>query len=790
MITQRIRDLVAQMTLEEKAVFCSGRDFWHLQALERLGIPEVMVSDGPHGLRTQDQAQDHLGVNDSIKAVCFPAGCATASSFDRDLIRRQGEAIAREAQAVGVSVVLGPAMNIKRSPLCGRNFEYISEDPYVAGEMAAAEIEGIQSLNVGTSPKHFALNSQEFHRMTASSNADERTMREIYLTAFEKAVKQAHPWTIMNSYNRINGTFACEDRQLLTDILRDEWGFDGYVVTDWGAMNERVPALKAGCDLEMPGPGGLTQDIVDAVKSGELDEAVLDESVARILDVAFRYLDHHDESAVFEYEKDHEMAAQVAEQCAVLLKNDDALLPLSPSCRVAFIGQYAEKPRFQGGGSSHINCFKTESALDAVKALLPEAPVTYARGFDDARDDTDDALLAEAVKAASEAEVAVIFAGLPDRYESEGYDRKHLRMPDNQVRLIREVAAANANTVVVLHNGSAIEMPWIGHVKAVLESYLGGQAVGRAQVRLLYGEANPGGRLAETFPMRLEDTPSYLTFGGENDQVSYSEGVYVGYRYYCTKKLPVLFPFGFGLSYTTFACSNLRLSAERIRESEGLTVTVDVTNTGERAGSEVVQLYIGAPQHAPNGTLRPVRELKGFEKVHLESGETKSVTFSLDSRAFAYWNTQIHDWFTDSAEYSVEICADAQTVLLSAPVFVEGEKTIPVVYDLASSLGQIMQHPAGREMMAAAKNLFGTESDGAADGGAADSGVADGGAADSGAAPADGSGAGGEKSAAQEAISDEMNNAMMFEMPLRSLMGFKPGITKEMLEGLIAKLNS
>ena len=521
---------------------------------------------------------------------------------------------------------------------------------------------------------------------------------------------------------------------------------------------DRVAALKAGCDLEMPGPGDNKQDIIDAVQNGTLSEEVLDTSVARILDLIFKYTENRDTTAVFEYEKDHALAAKAEEQCMVLLKNDDAVLPLKASQKVAFIGQYAEKPRFQGGGSSHINAFRVESALEAAAELLPGSDITFARGFEDSVDTVDPVLIAEAAEAARAADVAVVFAGLPDSYESEGYDRTHLRMPMGQEMLIEAVAAANPNTVVVLHNGSAIEMPWIDKVKGVLEAYLGGQAVGRAEIRILYGMANPSGRLAESFPLRLEDTPCYLDFGGEDDIVRYSEGVFVGYRYYTSRNMPVLFPFGYGLSYTDFSYSNLHLSADSIRESEPLTVSVDVTNTGSIAGAEVVQLYIGAKGRKPNGIIRPVRELRGFDKIYLEPGETKTVTFTLDSRAFAVWNTTLHDWYVDTREYTVEICANAFDVLLSAPVNVTGEKDIPYTYNMNSIVGRLMHDPKGAAILANLQNVFGGE-----------------------AAAGDGE---------DSAVSSEMAIAMMEGMPLRSLPGFVDTIKKPMLQQLIDMLNA
>lgn len=648
METAKIKELVSKMTLEEKASLCSGLDFWHTKGVERLGIPSEMVSDGPHGLRKQDDKADHLGINDSIQAVCFPAGCATASSFNRELVTKLGETLGEECQAENVSAILGPAMNIKRSPLCGRNFEYYSEDPLVSTEMAGALVHGVQSKHIGTSPKHFMANNQEYHRLTSSSEMDERTMREIYLASFEGMVKKEKPWTIMNAYNKLNGTYLCENKEMLTDVLRREWGFDGYVMTDWGAMNDRVEALKAGCNLEMPSCEGATDaEIVAAVQDGTLDESVLDKSCEEYLNVIFKYEENRDKNAVFQHEKDHETAREIEEECIVLLKNEDALLPLSADKKVAFIGKYAEKPRYQGGGSSHINSFKTESAMDAVEflATVKKENITFAKGFDDVEDKVDEALAAKAVEAAANADVAVIFAGLPDSFESEGYDRKHLGMPNCQNALIEAVAEAQPNTIVVLHNGAPVEMPWLGKVKAVLEAYLGGQAVGGAVVNVLYGNANPSGRLAETFPLRIQDTPCYLNYGGEHDKSVYSEGIFVGYRYYTSKEMEVLFPFGYGLSYTTFSYGNLTVDKKEFKESEKLLVSVDVTNTGACTGKEVVQLYV-----APKGgtIIRPVRELKAFEKTELAPGETKTVTFELDSRAYAYWNTEIHDWHVET----------------------------------------------------------------------------------------------------------------------------------------------
>ena len=570
-----VKKVTSQMSLEEKAGLCSGYNFWYTKSIERLGVEGVMVSDGPHGLRKQATGGDHLGVNGSVEAVCFPTASAIASSFDRDLVKTMGKALGDECQAEEVAIILGPGVNIKRSPICGRNFEFLSEDPYLAAELTTDYIKGVQSKNIGTSLKHFLANNQEHRRMSSSSDIDERTMREIYLAPFEGAVINAKPWTVMCSYNKINGVFASQNPRTLTDILRKEWGFNGYVVSDWGAVNDRVEALKAGLELEMPSSRGINDKrIVAAVKSGSLDEKILDRAVERILTVHNKYLENRVPEVGYDKEEHHQLARKVISESMVLLKND-GILPLNKSDDIAFIGKFAEKPRYQGGGSSHVNSFKVTSALEAVKGIKN---ITYAKGYDVKEDKIDDALIKEAIEVAKKAKVAVIFAGLPDSFESEGYDRSHMSLPSCQNRLIQEIAAVQPNTVVVLHNGSAVEMPWVNDVKGILELYLGGQNVGAATIDVLFGDVNPSGRLAETFPLKLEDNPSYLFYFGEKDTVEYREGIFVGYRYYDKKKLDVLFPFGHGLSYTTFDYSNLRTSADIIKDTDTLTVKVDVTN--------------------------------------------------------------------------------------------------------------------------------------------------------------------------------------------------------------------
>ncbi len=682
---RNLKELISEMTLEEKAGMCSGFDFWYLKSVDRLGIPKVMVSDGPHGLRKQDEKGDHLGLNGSVQAVCFPPACLSACSFDRELMTEFGEVIGKEAQANDVSVILGPAVNIKRSPLCGRNFEYYSEDPYLAGETAAAFINGVQSQHVGTSIKHFAANNQEFNRMSNSSEVDERTLREIYFPAFETAVKKSQPYTVMCSYNRINGTYASEDPWLLTEVLRNEWGFEGYVVSDWGAVNDRVLALKAGLELEMPSSGGVTdREIIQAVQDGSLEESVLDRAVERILRISFLYLDNR-KGQPFTLEADHDFARRLAEQSMVLLKNEE-VLPLEEEEKVAFIGGFAKTPRFQGGGSSHINSFRVSSALEVVSHMAKASEnVTYAEGFSVEQDVYDEALAAEAIEAARRADKAVVFAELPESFESESYDRSHMRLPDCQNRLIAEIIKVQPNTVVVLHNGSPVEMPCLSDVKGLMEAYLGGQAVGEAEVNLLYGKVNPSGKLAETIPCRLADNPSYLTFG-DSEKTVYSEGVFVGYRYYDTREMQVAFPFGYGLSYTTFAYSNLRLDRQEITDQETLTVSVDITNTGNVAGKEIVQLYIRDNTRA---CRRPDKELKGYEKVALEPGETKTVTMTLDYRSFAWYNTDLKDWYAASGKYDVMVGTSSRQICLSASVQINSSIRLPLKLDLNTTLAEL-----------------------------------------------------------------------------------------------------
>ena len=680
-----VQELVAALTLEEKAGLCSGEDFWHTKAVARLGIPAIKVSDGPHGLRTQKEGS--TDPNDSIRAVCFPAGCAAAASFDPALTRRMGAALGREARAEGVQVLLGPAVNIKRSPLCGRNFEYYSEDPYLAGQLAAGFIGGVQSEGVGTSIKHFAANDQETRRLSVNSRIDERTLHEIYLPAFETAVKQSQPWTVMCSYNRVNGDYASENRTLLTDILRDEWGFEGFVMSDWGAVNDRVKGVAAGLELEMPGSQGVNdRKLVEAVRSGALDEAVLDRAVTRILNIVLRAADLAKTPAVFDRSADHRLAVDLATQSGVLLRNLGAL-PLHKGQKVVYIGAFADKPRYQGGGSSHVNTTPV-SAMDA--ALLNDRLVNYVEGFPADRDQRDEEEFLRAVTAAENADVAVIFAGLPESFESEGGDRRHMRLPDCQNNLIARVAAVQKNTVVVLHTGSPVECPWAEDVSAVLCMYLAGEGVGEATDALLWGDADPCGRLPETWPLRLEDTPCYLDFPGDGVTADYREGVYVGYRWYDARKMPVRWPFGHGLSYTGYVYRDAALSADTLEADGSVTVQVRVKNSGAMRGAEVVQLYVSDATGKPVPGGRVPQQLRRFKKIDLQPGEEQVVTFTLTPRDLSRYSAEAHDWYAAPGKYEIRIGHSSRDIRATLPLQYAGGKPLPLDVDETTPMGILL----------------------------------------------------------------------------------------------------
>ena len=747
-----IKKLISEMTLEEKCSLLGGEDFWHTKAVERLGIKPFMMSDGPHGLRKQDDKADHLGINDSIKAVCFPAACATTSSFDRDLIHYMGDVIGRECQAENLSTVLGPAVCIKRSPLCGRNFEYMSEDPYLAGEMAAAYVNGVQKHHVGTSIKHYAANNQETARMSISAEASERALREIYLPAFEIAVRKAQPKTIMCSYNKINGVYSSENEWLLTKVLRDDWGFEGLVVTDWGAVNDRVKGVAAGLDLEMPGnTAGNDAMVVQAVRDGRLPEEKVDECVERILKVFFDFEDNREEQ-VFDREKDHEIAARIEEESAVLLENN-GLLPLKPEGKYLYIGEFAEKPRYQGGGSSHINSFKIDSALEMSRAAGRN--VDYIKGFPMDKDALFEEDLKKAVETAADYDAVVIFAGLPDIIESEGYDRADMKMPASQNKLIEAILeAVPGKVVIVLSNGAPVEVPWVDKGVALLEMYLGGEAVGQATDRILFGEVNPSGRLAETWPLKLSDNPSYLNFPGNARRVNYAEDVYVGYRYYDKKGMDVRYPFGYGLSYTTFEISNLRAEKEGFKDGETLKVFADVTNIGACTGKEVVQLYIA---DRTGKVDRPHQELKGFVKAELRPGETKTVEFEIDTRSLSYFDEDLSDWYAHTGKYLLLAGDSSRHLTASCEITFTTEKLLPLHLDVDTTIGELMADPrtaAVVQQMMTHRGALESNTDGI-------SGDAE-----------------------QDAA---MSNAMMQYMPLKSLISFGV-MDREQMESMLAML--
>ena len=783
------QDIIEKMTLEEKASLCSGKDYWHLVGIERLELPEIMVSDGPHGLRKHNDKKEKTDIMGSVPAICFPTASATACSWDEELLFEMGQALGDECLTENVSVLLGPGMNIKRSPLCGRNFEYFSEDPYLAGKMAAAFIKGVQSKGIGTSLKHFAANNQETRRMTIDTIADERTLREIYLAGFEIAVREGKPWTVMNAYNRLNGKYCAENDWLLNDVLRKDWGYDGVVVTDWGAENEIVDGIKAGQNLEMPGSNGLAPaKLVKAVKTGELDEAVLDERVDQIVDVILKA---KETLGRYQYNglEHHAIARRIAENAMVLLKNENGILPLKKDARVAVIGEFAKAPRYQGAGSSQINPRMVDSVFDTL--LEKGLPFVYAQGYDKTKDVTDLTLLKEAVEIAKQTEIVVVFAGLTEVYESEGFDRDHLSIPQSHIDLINAVARVNPNVVIVLQGGAPVEMPWEGCAKAILNGYLGGQASGSATVALLYGDVNPSGKLAETYPYALEDNSSFFNFPGSRKSVEYRESLYVGYRYYDSAKKDVRYPFGYGLSYTTFAYTDLKLGKKAAKDTDTISVSFKVKNTGAVAGAEIAQLYV---RDVHSTAFRPDKELKGFKKVFLAPGEETTVTLELSKRAFAYYNVNIGDWHVESGDFNILVGASSRDIRLEATLRVTStagnveipdlRKTAPCYYaadvahvsdaDFEALLGRPIPYkdggydevitinnaledangtPAGRKINALLLSLFKTISKG---------------------------------NAAQE----KMMTSMALQIPIRCFISMSMGVfTPEMADGLCLILN-
>ena len=693
-MTEEVKRILNKLSLEEKIALCSGKDFWHTEAVNCEELPEVMMCDGPHGLRKQEEKSDHLGINESIKTVCYPSASALAASFDLNVLSELGDALGQECQAENVGMLLGPGLNMKRSPLCGRNFEYFSEDPYLAGKLACAYIKGLQKRGVAACVKHFAANNQETQRMNSSSNVDERTLREIYLPAFEMAVKEGKTRSIMCAYNAINGIFCSENKKLLNDILREEWGFEGFVVTDWGAKKGAAAGVKAGLNLVMPGGHGTHEQMLkESLKNHELTEEQLNTAVADILQFILDAYRNKLPNAEIDREKCSELSGELAAQCAVLLKNED-ILPLKKDTKIAVIGDFAKHPRYQGSGSSHINASKTICAIETLKEK--EACFLFAKGFDADTVNPDKELIQEAVKIAEASEAAVIFAGLPDAFESEGFDREHLDLPENQNALIEAICKVQKNVIVVLHGGSPMLLPWEDQVKGILCMYLGGQEVGRAAVELLYGEKNPSGKLAETWPLRLEDTPSYLNFPGVDGIVNYREDIFIGYRYYDKKKMKVQYPFGHGLSYTSFSYSDLKTDKITITDKETLHVSCKIKNTGTCAGKEIVQLYV---KDVESSVERPVRELKGFAKIYLNPGEEKEVEFTLDKRSFSYYETLISDWFVESGEFVIEIGASSRDIRLSQSIQVEGTGELPYHYTENSLLCSLQRTNKGQKML-------------------------------------------------------------------------------------------
>lgn len=698
-----VQEFISKMTLEEKVTLTIGRDMWSTNGIERLNIAPITFSDGPHGVRKVPLG-DGTGIGISLPATCFPTPAALACSWDVSLIEEVGQALAEECLALDVQVLLGPGINMKRTPLGGRNFEYYAEDPVLAGEMGSAFVQGVQSKGVGTSLKHYACNNQEFGRMTMSVEVDQRTLREIYLAAFERVIRKVQPWTVMSAYNKVNGIYASEHPQLLHDILKEEWGFEGTVVSDWGAVNEREKALVAGLDLQMPSTSkNDTESIVQRVRNGQLAEATIDEAASRVLHLILRGTKHRRQESVFNQEAHHVLARKAASESIVLLKNAQDILPLRKEHlhSVALIGHFARQPRYQGAGSSQVVPTRLDNAYDEFRRWLGnDVQLTYTDGYP-YEEQIDEALLHEAIKQAQAADVAIIFAGLPESSESEGFDREHIFMPETHNCLIADVCKVQPNTIVVLHNGSVVAMPWIDGPKAILEAGLGGQAIGSAVVDVLSGEVNPSGKLAETFPVRLEDTPTYLHYPGEANQVYYGEGVFIGYRYYEKKKVKPLFPFGHGLSYTTFQYGQLQTSKVEMSLGEILDVTLTVRNSGTRAGKEVVQLYI---RSLTSQFMRPVKELKAFTKVALEPDEAKEVHLTLDAHDFAVYDSRRQAWYLESGKFEILVGPSSEHILLSTGIVVkeEADPSLPEFHNM-SSIKQFFQYPVVYETLA---NMF------------------------------------------------------------------------------------
>ena len=717
---ERIEEMMADLSLEDKASLCSGQGSWNTKAIKKAGIPELLMTDGPHGVRKVREDIDEPGIKDSYEATCYPTASGLAASWNTELLNEVGFALGQEAKEMNVNILLGPGANIKRSPLGGRNFEYFSEDPYLSGKLAAAYIKGVQSQGVGTSLKHFVANNQEFRRMTINAEIPERALREIYLKSFEIAVKEASPWTLMSAYNKVNGKYCSEHPRLLTEILREEWGFEGIVISDWGAVNDRVDGLKAGLELEMPGSHGIRdKEIVSAVKNNKLSEEVLDKAVRRLLKIIFKAENHEslvaDKAQVSNY---NELAYKAATESMVLLKNED-LLPLNNQKKIAVIGEMAKNLRRQGQGSSQVNPRELDSFFDIFKNNFTEdTEITYDKGYcldcvepveevslDKAKDYYH--LLDEAKENAANSDVAIIFAGLTEDFEAEGQDRDNLSIPENQEVLIYEIASVQPNTIVVLTNGAPVEIPWKDKVSAILEGYLGGQSAARAISDIINGKVNPSGKLAETFPETIEDTPAFINFPGEMDRVLYGEDIFVGYRYYDKKEIEPAYPFGHGLSYTTFRYDNLNIYQHSKNDIDArdlseivAEVSLTVTNTGARTGSEITQLYISAEA---SQVRRPVKELKGFDKVKLEPGESKEISFNITAGDLAYYEPEISNWLTESGDYQILIGSSSNDIRLRDKINIARpitpEKSFRSEYHQNSTIGDIYQDSEAWEIL-------------------------------------------------------------------------------------------
>lgn len=702
-IKNKVADLLQQMTLEEKASLLSGADGWNTKPVERLGIPSISMADGPHGLRKQTSSND-LGLGNSYPSTCFPTASLLACSWDVELAETQGKAIGVEAQSLGLNIVLGPGVNIKRSPLCGRNFEYFSEDPYLTAKMAGGVINGIQDTGVSACIKHFAANNQETDRFTIDALIEERPLREIYLASFEDTIKTSKPGSVMCSYNKINGQYSSQNKWLLSDVLRDEWGFEGIVMSDWGAVDNRPQGVWAGLELEMPSSHGVNDaEIIKAVKRENVshppsDNAFdnvltieeIDKAATRMLEFVFERYEKLTNKPC-DFNKHHQTAREVARECMVLLENN-GILPLKKNIKIGLIGEMAENPRYQGSGSSCVNPVTVSKPIDS---FIEYAEINYSQGYS-LSDENDLSYLENAVRLAEKEDIVVIIAGLPDHFESEGYDRKHMKMPENQIKLIDEVCKANKNTIVVLCCGSPVEMPFKNNCAAILLAYLGGEAGSDAVCDILFGNSSPCGKLAETFPEKLEHNPSYINFPGDGKTVTYGEGLFVGYRWYDKTRIKPLYPFGYGLSYTCFEYSDIKLSNEKINAEDNSTVTCTVKNTGKLDGKEIVQLYIKEKEPT---IPRPEKELKGFIKLDLKAGESKTISFTLDKRSFAYWDTDIKDWYVNSGCFEILIGASSEDIRVSAYIDVVNPKQKPNKLTMLSTVYDLAAHPNGRALL-------------------------------------------------------------------------------------------